>query len=87
MGNRAEWGGWVEVMGRSQLFGYSIKWSMLAAFGWDSRGQLRYYDLLRVKPSASAAEVKKAYYKENLGCHPCGCRKERPGRTTENQIT
>ncbi|CAK9048806.1 unnamed protein product [Durusdinium trenchii] len=32
--------------------------------------ETEYYDLLRVKPSASAAEVKKAYYKEARACHP-----------------
>eukprot|EP00439_Symbiodinium_sp_Y106_P085380 s548_g28.t1 len=32
--------------------------------------ETEYYDLLRVKPSATAAEIKKAYYKEARACHP-----------------
>lgn len=29
-----------------------------------------YYDLLEISPSASAGEVKKAYYKKARSCHP-----------------
>jgi len=32
--------------------------------------ETEYYDLLKVKPSANAAEIKKAYYKEARSCHP-----------------
>eukprot|EP00451_Oxyrrhis_marina_P037744 CAMPEP_0204365386 /NCGR_PEP_ID=MMETSP0469-20131031/41874_1 /ASSEMBLY_ACC=CAM_ASM_000384 /TAXON_ID=2969 /ORGANISM="Oxyrrhis marina" /LENGTH=443 /DNA_ID=CAMNT_0051354441 /DNA_START=24 /DNA_END=1355 /DNA_ORIENTATION=- len=32
-----------------------------------------FYDLLKVAPAASASEIKKAYYKEALRCHPDKC--------------
>lgn len=31
---------------------------------------MEYYDLLKVKPTATASELKKAYYKEARQCHP-----------------
>ena len=40
--------------------------SLIQSDSFFSAVSLRYYDLLRVKPSASAAEVKKAYYKERM---------------------
>lgn len=40
--------------------------SFIQSDSFFSAVSLRYYDLLRVKPSASAAEVKKAYYKERM---------------------
>jgi hypothetical protein len=46
-----------------------------AAGGGDSQWSdgvkdIRYYDLLGVRPNASSGQIKKAYYKKARACHP-----------------
>lgn len=53
-------------VGRGSCFWMFVWMLFIQSDSFFSAVSLRYYDLLRVKPSASAAEVKKAYYKERF---------------------